>query len=163
MANSNPQRSKRRIRLNDYIEQDSPLLNLPREIRDVIYYFALTRPTPVDLWPPKLIVPAEQLEIPKLRQRLEKKGQLDRRLLVRHQLDLEYFRKEKAVGILATCMQVYDEAWPYLYRNNTFRFSGDFHWIGVRRFLTTIGARNRAQLSNLELCSNIRDTLSRFD
>lgn len=29
--------------------------------------------------------------------------------------------------------------------------------------LTTIGERNRAQIRNLELCGNVRDTLSRFD
>jgi hypothetical protein len=159
MAEKHRPRGKHRTRQDDYIEQDSPFLDLPREIRDLIYHFALTNLTPFDLWPEKFILPAEQLEILKLKKRLEKNGLSSYSLRVRHQKDLEYFRKEKAVGILATCMQVYDEAWPHLYQHNTFRFSADVHWIGVRRFLTTIGERNRAQLRNLEVCANVHDTL----
>src|ERR1700761_3072809 len=115
MARSKHQRNKHRVRQDDFIEQDSPLLDLPREIRDLIYHFALTKPTPIDLWPQKFLVGDEQRNIPRLWQRLEKKGPPNPSYWVRHQQDLEYVRKEMAVNILATCMQIYDEAWPHLY------------------------------------------------
>ncbi len=56
-----------------------------------------------------------------------------------------------ATGLLATCRQVGQEAALLFWQANTFRFSGDFDWHGIRRFLATIGPRAISCLQNLEV------------
>jgi hypothetical protein len=136
---------KHRWRPEDYIEQDSTFLSLPREIRDHIYHFCLTKPGAIDLWPDKYLKDTDIREIPALEKRSGG--------IFRHQHDLEYVRRQLAVGLLATGMQVYDETWPHFYRANQFRVSMDSECTGLRRFLTTIGERNRAQLKNIWFCA----------
>jgi hypothetical protein len=146
---------KHRFRPEDYVEQSSAFLDLPREIRDHIYHYCLTKPGGIDLWPDKYLTDTEIKETPALAKRSGG--------VFRHQHDLEYVRRQLAVGILATCMQIYDEAWPHLYKANHFRFSMDVECTGLRRFLTTIGARNRTHLRSLELCAGTISNIRRIE
>lgn len=153
-------RKQRKPREEDFIEQDSLFLQLPREIRDHIYRFAVNKPTPIELCPTGILTTDETQAIPVLNTRLQKsyeKNLTSRRRMMSYQVrrpnDLEHVRKELAIGILATCMQVYNEAWHLLYRENTFRFSADDEFVTLRRFLTTIGPRNITQLKTLDVCS----------
>jgi len=59
-------------------------------------------------------------------------------------------RKEMAIGLLATCKQINQEATLFFWQDNTFRFSGDFDWLGMRRFLATIGPNSIFRVRNIE-------------
>jgi hypothetical protein len=56
-----------------------------------------------------------------------------------------------ATGILATCKQIQWEAGHLFWNKNTFRFSSDVEWNGIRRFLTAIGPRAGSMIQKLEL------------
>jgi hypothetical protein len=138
------------------VTQQSPFLDLPGEIRSLIYRAALTRPTPLDLYPHEFIRCPESLE--ELDERMSKPKNLGpkprsstKTIVVRDQYDLAYIRKEMATGLLGTCKQIRNESTIIFWRENTFRFSGDFGWEGIRRFLTTIGPDARQRLHHLEL------------
>lgn len=135
------------------IKQQSAFLELPGEIRTFIYRAALVKHTPIDLWPNKNI--ENNLAHPDLVARL-KKSLKDTNVIehvpVRHQADLYYVRKEMATGILATCKQVNMEARNIFWCENSFRFSGDYDWRGLRRFLVTIGREARSRIRNLDVC-----------
>ena len=132
------------VRKNQNIQniQDSPFLNLPAEIRELIYFAALVRSTPIDLWPMKYENRDEDEES---------------RCVFRLQEDLELVRKEMATGLFTTCKQISHQASSIFWSKNTFRFSGDIYWFGVRRFLGTIGPRALSQLQSLELFAPLVD------
>jgi hypothetical protein len=142
-----------------YTWQDSTFLSLPREIRDLIYPYALTRDTPIDLWPGKVLSDDTIKDTPSLLARQKKRVENPLRhehqrqyaTGFRDQQDLVFVRKQLAVGLLSTCTLVYDEAWHHWWSNNTFKFSHDSAWEGLRRFLTTIGPRARKQLRHLHV------------
>ncbi|QDS68777.1 hypothetical protein FKW77_005529 [Venturia effusa] len=134
------------------IEQRSAFLKLPGEIRTLIYRAALVKNTPIDLWPHKFI--ENNRAHAKLVKRLQKTGKDDHsidEILVRDQHDLNYVRTEMATGLLAACKQVNREARMLFWRENTFRFSGDFGWRGLRRFLISIGPEARSRIRSLEV------------
>jgi hypothetical protein len=135
------------------IKQRSAFLKLPGEVRTLIYRAALVKNTPIDLWPAKYI--ESNLAHPDLVERLGNSFD-DANLIewtrVRDQADLNYVRKEMSTGILATCKQVKMEATSIFWRENSFRFSGDFDWRGVRRFLVTIGPEARSRIRSLTVC-----------
>jgi hypothetical protein len=132
------------VRKNRNIQnvQDSPFLNLPAEIRELIYFAALARSTPIDLWPMKYE---------------ERDQDEENRCVFRLQEDLEWVRKEMASGLFATCKQISHQASSIFWSKNTFRFSGDIYWFGARRFLGTIGPRALSQLQSLELFAPLVD------
>ena len=131
---------------------------MPGEIRMMIYEAALYKATPIDLWPHKYFETPEndpslasrfakaQANLPPERRRVEAWAPKFRK-----QDDLLYVRKEMATGLLATCKQICQEATSIFWRKNTFRFSADGDWIGVRRFLSTIGPNAIRRLRTLEL------------
>jgi hypothetical protein len=121
------------------IIQDSPFLKLPAEIREQIYYAALVRPAPIDLWPLKYTKDPSTTRV------------------IRVQEDLLFVRKEMATGLVTTCKQIFYEASNIFWSNNTFRFSGDIEWTGARRFLGQIGPRALSQLQSLELFAPVAD------
>jgi hypothetical protein len=138
------------------ITQKSPFFDLPGEIRTLIYRAALFRQTPLDLYPHQFIKCPESVE--ELDERMSKPKNLGPRprdfrkvITVRDQYDLAYIRKEMATGLLGTCKQVRTESAMIFWSENTFRFSGDFEWEGVRRFLNTIGPDARYRLRQLQL------------
>jgi hypothetical protein len=136
------------------IKQKSTFLNLPGEVRTLIYRAALVKDTPIDLWPNKFI--EDNTADPTLLNRLFISKHTEDRssvewVTVRDQHDLQYVRKNMATGILATCKQVRMEATMLFWGENSFRFSGDFDWTGLRRFLTTIGPEARSRIRSLEV------------
>jgi hypothetical protein len=135
------------------ITQTSAFLKLPGEIRTLIYRAALVKPTPIDLWPHKFI--KDNFEHADLVERLRKSTKNTASIesqRVRDQSDLKYVRRELATGILATCKQVRMEATMLFWRENSFRFSGDFDWRGLRRFLVSIGPEARSRIRSLDVC-----------
>ncbi|KAF2436715.1 hypothetical protein EJ08DRAFT_654902 [Tothia fuscella] len=141
------------------IEQDSPFLNLPGEIRMLIYRAALLSLIPLDLAPNRLI--SHHPTDGTLETRLCKAKyqgprphtqQVSRRI---HQFrdleDLRYIRQEMAIALVQTCKQVNREAKNIFWTENTFRFSADFNWTILRRFLTTIGPEARSRLRCLDV------------
>jgi hypothetical protein len=149
-------KSKYRPRRVDFY-QDSPFLDLPGEIRTLIYRAALVRDKPIDLWPAKYIeFPAED---PSLGKRIDKARENGGSTPVfRKQEDLQHVRKEMAIGLVATCQQVQREAGHLFWRENTFRFSSDIEWYGIRRFLSAIGPRPISLLQNLEIFAPLFET-----
>ena len=125
----------------------SKFLLLPGEIRTAIYRAALVKPDAIDLWPSKWITNIEQFD--DLVARLDKKKATG--YAIRDQHALRYVRQELAVGLLGTCRQVRMEANRIFWCENQFRFSADFEWIGLRRFLTTIGPGARSLITKLEV------------
>lgn len=139
--------------------QESPFLRLPGEIRTLIYRAALLSRTPLDLCPDKFINdPASE---PSMEARISKSKYLgprprnrwtsQRAYLFRDLEDLKYIREEMAVAFLQTCKQVNREATMIFWRENTFRFSADFSWLVLRRFLVTIGPAARSRLRTLDI------------
>lgn len=144
------------------IIQDSPLLDLPGEIRTQIYRAALLAPTPIDLWPAEIIL--DPKEHPDLAQtpsiwttllKRKEKWNKQSRVQFRHQRHLEYVRKEMATGLLGTCAQVYYEAAHIFWADNVWRFSGDDEWEGILRFLLSIGVGARTRLRCIEVFAPI--------
>lgn len=91
---------------------------------------------------------------PELLERLRKTVKSDHLIdgiLVRGQHNLNYVCKEMAIGMLATCKQINGEATMLFWRENTFRFSSDFDWRGLRRFLISIGPEARSRIRSLEV------------
>jgi transcription elongation factor Elf1 len=140
--------TKYRHRGKDFY-QDSPLLDLPGEIRALIYHAALVRIEPIDLWPCKYI--ENPGSVPSLAPRLAKARNSGSEPIFRRQDDLQYVRKEMAIGLVATCKQVQQEAGHLFWRENTFRFSSDIEWYGIRRFFAAIGPRPISLLRNLQV------------
>jgi hypothetical protein len=154
----------RKHRQGKRIFQDSPFLELPGEIRMLIYEAALIKPTSIDLWPHKYVETPDEdptlvARISKASEEYETRRLSDRRGIhlnrwvprFRRQDDLQYVRKKMATGLLATCKQICREATPIFWRKNTFRFSGDTEWLGVRRFLDSIGPEAICRLRKLEV------------
>lgn len=134
------------------IKQKSGFLKLPGEIRTLIYRATLVKNTPIDLWPHKFI--RENRAHPELLERLQKTTKDDRliaAILVRDQHDLNYVRKEMAIGLLSTCKQINREATLLFWRENAFHFSSDFDWHGLRRFLIAIGPEARSRIRSIEV------------
>ncbi|TLD35522.1 hypothetical protein E2P81_ATG01825 [Venturia nashicola] len=134
------------------INQNSRFLKLPAEIRTLIYRAALVKNTSIDLWPHRFI--KENRAHSDLLERLRKNVRDDSLIdgtLVRDQHDLNYVRKEMATGLLATCKQINREATMLFWRENAFRFSNDFDWRGIRRFLIAIGPEARSRIRSLEV------------
>ena len=150
------------------VYQDSPFLKLPGEIRSLIYHQALVKPNQIDLFPANFVEIDNNTQEPSLAQELIRKRRKCRCCdqkpddscnycvwTVRYQMDLQFVRKELATGLLATCKQIFHEAQHIFWHGNTFRFSNDLRWNGVRRFLSTIGPRACSQLQSLELFAPI--------
>lgn len=68
-----------------------------------------------------------------------------------------------AIGILATCRQVHQEAALLFWQDNTFLFSGDFDWFGLRSFLATIGPRAISRLRILEVFIPLDEVPVKYD
>jgi hypothetical protein len=128
----------------------------------MIYEAALIKPTSIDLWPHSYVEkpednPALAARIAKAseenaaRQGRDNNRNIYRDPKFRRQDDLLYVRKEMAIGLLATCKQICHEATPIFWCKNTFRFSSDSNWLGVRRFLQTIGPNAIRRLRTLEV------------
>ncbi|KAF2494700.1 hypothetical protein BU16DRAFT_527704 [Lophium mytilinum] len=147
------------------VYQDSPLLDLPAEIRMLIYEAALVRADPIDLFPRKYIEKPE--DDPGLAKRTAKANEdirhanryFSRNLppQFRDQKDLQYVRKEMATGLMATCKQIQWEAGHLFWTQNAFRFSSDIEWNGCRRFFTAIGPRALSLIRKLELFLPLED------
>jgi len=148
----------------DTIYQDSPFLRLPGEIRNRIYGYSLTKHDRViDLWPyakldaVKVSNDPSNPELQRRAQRLveeikyKEEQYRDEASCFRHQQDLEYVRKQLAIGLLRTCQQVYREAFIFFYGYNLFSFSDDCNHEAVRRFLTTIGTRAKKEIRCLQI------------
>jgi hypothetical protein len=141
------------------VNQESPFLKLPGEIRTLIYRAALLSKVPLDLCPDKFV--NDPCNDPSLEVRLSKptylgprprnRGSNTANYVFRDQEDLKYIRKEMAVTFLQTCRQVNREAAMIFWRENTFRFSADFTWVILRRFLVTIGPAARSRLRTVEV------------
>lgn len=127
--------------------QNSSFLNLPSEIRNLVYHFALVREKPIDLWPQNnrgmtchALLPPSPLDV----------GEIEYRR-VRYQEDLLYVREEMAVGILRTCSQIFNEAAKIFWMENHFRFSGRGGWQGLLRFFLTIGPLARSRIRKISV------------
>lgn len=145
--------------------QRSPFLDLPSEIRNQIYKTALVSPSPVDLSPTKyMTTPEEFANDSETQRRYEAYKHNDKEsyaelvpynseseIIFRIQSDLLHVRKHLATGLLGTCTQVYNEAANYFWGSNIWRFSGDEDWVGLYRFLLTIGPAARSRIHRLDV------------
>lgn len=128
-------------------------LDLPAEIRNQIYHLALVREAgqKIALWPEYSHDEDRRglytLPIPR-HTAFEKQA-----VLAKYYPDLLYVRKELAVGLLATCRQVHDEAAWIFWSGNHFSFSGYFGWHVLLRFLSTIGEDARVHLRCLSIAA----------
>lgn len=127
--------------------QNSSFLNLPTEIRNRIYHFALVREKPIDLWPQTHRgITCHALPLPSPLNVGEMKYRR-----VRYQEDLLYVREEMAVGLLRTCYQIFKEAAGIFWMENHFRFSGRGGWQGLLRFFLTIGPLARSWIRKISV------------
>lgn len=127
--------------------QNSSFLNLPNEIQNRIYYFALVREKPIDLWPQTHRGTARQVLL--LPSTLNVGESKYRR--VRYQEHLFYVRDEMAVGLLRVCYQTFKEAAGIFRVENHFRFSGSGGCQGLLRFFLTIGPLARSWVRKISV------------
>ena len=152
-ANMSRRPKPRKLKQYHRQQPQSSFLNLPPEIRNLIYDYALVNPTPIDLWPHLFHTdlsndsawqsrmlswngPAALDELP---------------FKTRNQASLLHVREQMAVGLLETCRQVYNEAALYFWADNHFRFSGHSGWQGLLRFFLTIGPAARARIRRMDV------------
>ncbi len=134
------------------LQQQSPFLNLPPEIRNFIYRHTLISPSPIDLWPHLFHTDLSDNPEWVARTSAWSEKTLDELpFKTRNQASLTYVRKEMATGLLGTCRQVYNEGVMYFWAENLFRFSGRSGWQGLLRFFLTIGPVARARIRRLEV------------
>ena len=146
--------------------QKSPFFDLPPEVRSRVYRAALVNPTPIDLCPLRYAQRRHDIDRDaSMHQRYYKymtsncpprdgsSWHLNRSVKVafRIQNSLRDVRTGLVVQILAVCCQIYNEAAPYFWTRNTWRFSYDLDWEYVLRFLLTIGPNARSMLQEIEI------------
>ena len=131
--------SRRRRFARTQSQLQSPLLRLPPEIRNKIYWLALVRDRPIDLWPHKWVT-TEKAGLP-----------APSDLKIRHQDSLEYVRKEMATGLLGTCRKVWNESHMLFWGDNRFKFSGRSGWQGLLRFFLSIGPEARSRIRQIDV------------
>jgi hypothetical protein len=68
-----------------------------------------------------------------------------------------------ATGLLATCRQISQEATLIFWQDKTFLFPGDFDWLGLRRFLATIGPRAMSRMRTVEVFIPLNDMPAKHD
>ncbi|KAL8836167.1 MAG: hypothetical protein Q9170_003020 [Blastenia crenularia] len=68
---------------------------------------------------------------------------------VRDQVDLQFVRREMAVGLLRTCKQIYAETLATFYGRNDFQFLGCGGWQGLLRFFLTLGPNARRHIHRI--------------
>ena len=68
-----------------------------------------------------------------------------------------------ATGLLATCRRINQEAALLFWQANTFRFSGDIDWLGLRRFLATVGPRAIVRMKSFEVFIPLNEVLAKND
>lgn len=78
------------------------------------------------------------------------------KLSFRQQSSLLYVRRCLAVGLLATCCQIFTEAASYFWGENVWRFSDDQEWEVLLRFLLTIGPTAKSMIRKLEVLASDR-------
>ena len=103
------------------------LLDLPPEIRNVVYRHVLVLEDAIELAP--------------LHWNRPQKHRLVMRAIKRYRLDII-----PRLGLLRTCKKVYDEASSIFYGGNEFRFSNSQGWFVLSAFLQTIGERSQRLL-----------------
>lgn len=155
-------RPRHKLELAD-TEQTSPFLRLPGEIRTLIYRFALVKSDGIDLCPASVIY-TDDIDhndvTPELAQRTIGRGSR----ALRNQEDLAFVRRELSVALLGTCRQIQAEAMGIFWQDNQFRFSTDFEWILIRRFLTTLRPQARSLIECIEVAPpSSGSTLRRID
>ncbi len=131
-----------------------PLLQLPAELRNIIYHFALVMGT-IDLWPQEVADVKDPHPVVTWQEKPSSETSLEPypgwTRAVRQQGDLEYLRKNKAVCLLRCSRQVYNESHKIFWQKNTFQFSGRGSLVGVEQFLRTIGAENLELIERLNI------------
>ncbi|KAI4280090.1 MAG: hypothetical protein L6R38_004727 [Xanthoria sp. 2 TBL-2021] len=117
---------------------NSPLLALPPEVRISILSYVLVSPTPIRVGNHKRPMPRRS----KLRSDKEIRS-------IQHAADEKRLRSQYAVAW--TCRQIYREAAPIYYSQNTFSFTIS-RWGFVRRnWLKNIGEKNYCLIRSLDL------------
>ena len=122
-------------------------LSLPREIRDMIYYYSLLGSSPIMTYTqpkrPGRGTPKSRLKQTSTSPSTTKPRAID----------------SIALGLLWTNFQVYREAVPFLYSGNTFVFATRKSWSSLWHFLYYIGDKNRARLRSLVVQMKIADKI----
>ncbi|KAL8658315.1 MAG: hypothetical protein Q9226_001095 [Calogaya cf. arnoldii] len=130
--------------------QKSPLLALPPEVRMGILSYVLVSPTPI-------LVRKHHRPTPR-RSKLRSGKELKRR---QHATEEKRLRSQYAVAW--TCRQMYWEAAPIYYAQNTFSFT-IARWGFVRRnWLKNIGEKNYCLIRSLDLITRFEATWPELD
>ena len=145
--------------------QTSLFFHLPLELRQKIYTLALYHPHPINLCPNDSVRSPSQISdialtsetyAPFLHPPLQHQLELRTRTLgdtcvFRLQPSLLHIRTHLATALLHTSRQIYIEAAPVFWTQNTWRFSHDERWEMLWRWLLTIGPAARARVQKLEV------------
>lgn len=133
--------------------EDTRLLRLPRELRDVIYWYALVEP---NKWDKRhcpdcpfhdLDAPAET---PPFAQRFDLTSPRDASPKAWARCD-ELCVRRKGLGLLRVCKQLYDEADPIFWEENTLCFDGGEVVIAMTRSMPASAKRKVRKLSLMQL------------
>ncbi|KAI4688264.1 uncharacterized protein J4E84_005195 [Alternaria hordeiaustralica] len=116
--------------------QNVGFLDMPLEIRLMIYGHALEFDEPIELWPETGDMDTEYYRRVRNRSRL-------RKMFGR--------RGPRNLGLLRTCKQVCAEATEVFYGNNEFRFSGLNGHMVAYAFATKIGSRNLGFMKSMTM------------
>lgn len=124
------------------ISQAKGFLDLPRELRDKIYYHSLVISEPIVVWSGRRQGYDDERRDPSGTMTFTTPRTIQPKSAVIDHL---------ALSLLLCNRQVSREAAYILYFHNTFRFMGDRPWGPLYAFLQMIGANSRDALRNLEV------------
>ena len=116
-------------------------LDLPRELRDKVYYYSLSASEPIMVWSGRPEMDDDK-DDPSDRLTMRSYKAVEPRSTTLDHL---------ALSLLLCNRQVSHEVAPILYHWNTFRFAGDRTWSALYVFLQMIGEESRDSLRSLEL------------
>lgn len=120
------------------------LVDLPAEIRNLIYHLALVKSEPLDLWP---ATRCNTIPISEGGYTIgDHNGDG-----ARFRLAIKSMRRGLGVNLLRTCKTISSEATPILYGQNDFRFTMEDGWFSLHTFLTMICNRNRAHVKSISV------------
>ena len=110
-------------------------LDLPRELRDQVFYYSLVTPEPITVWLGTSQAPWNRSEG---NHTVATSSSTDTQLTT-------------LLSLLRCHRTVASEAATTFYKSNTFRFVGDDNWSPLYMFLQMIGEKNRGHLRDLVL------------
>ncbi|KAI9725189.1 MAG: hypothetical protein M1828_003370 [Chrysothrix sp. TS-e1954] len=121
----------------NFSEQPFRFLDLPSDVREMIYKQVLLLERAVEIWPMPSVRP----------------DTFDRKPGAVDAMEHKHLRKTLSPKLLRVCRQVYQEGGDVFYGENEFRFTWHQAWWAFHGFLDTIGIVNQSRLKHITIAA----------